>query len=130
MAIDLATDTVYVANYADHTLSVINGATCNATVTSGCGQQPPAMITGISPKRAVAVDQATGAVFVDSYYADAVDVFDGSTCDSTVTSGCDQLPIAVPAGGQPVSVIVNPATDTVYAADDADGLLSFFAPPQ
>jgi DNA-binding beta-propeller fold protein YncE len=130
VAIDIATDTVYVANYADHTLSVINGATCNATVTSGCSQQPPAMITGISPKRGVAVDQATGAVFVDAYYADAVDVFNGATCNSTVTSGCDQQPVVVPAGGQPVSVLVNPATGTVYAADNADGLLSFFAPPQ
>jgi DNA-binding beta-propeller fold protein YncE len=119
-----------VANYADHTVSVINGATCNASMISGCGQQPPAMNTGISPKRGVAVDQATGAVFVDSYYADAVDVFNGSSCNSTVTSGCDQQPVVVPAGGQPVSVVVDPATDTVYAADNADGLLSFFALPR
>jgi DNA-binding beta-propeller fold protein YncE len=130
MAIDTATDTAYVANYADHTVSVINGATCNASVTSGCGQQPPTMATGISPKRGVAVDQATGAVFVDVPYADAVDVFNGSICDSTVTSGCDQQPVAVPAGGQPISVLVDPATDSIYAGDNADGLLSFFAQPR
>jgi DNA-binding beta-propeller fold protein YncE len=130
VAIDIATDTVYVANYADHTVSVINGATCDASATTGCGQQPPTMATGASPKRGVAVDQATGAVFVDAYYADAVDVFDGSTCDAAVTSGCDQQPVAVPAGGQPVSVVFNPATDTIYASDNADGLLSFFAPPR
>jgi YVTN family beta-propeller protein len=130
MAIDVATDTVYVANYGDHTVSVINGATCNATATTGCDQQPPTMTTGISPKRGVAVDQATGAVFVDSYYADDVDVFNGATCNSIVTAGCDQQPVAVPAGGQPVSVLVNPATNTVYASDNADGLLSFFAPPR
>jgi YVTN family beta-propeller protein len=130
MAIDIATDTIYVANYGDHTVSVINGSTCNASVTSGCGQRPPTMTTGISPKRAVAVDQTTGAVFVDSYYPDDVDVFNGATCNSTVTSGCDQQPVAVPAGGQPVSVLINPATGTVYASDNADGLLSFFAPPR
>jgi DNA-binding beta-propeller fold protein YncE len=130
VAIDIATDTVYVANYADHTVSVINGATCDASITSGCGQHPPTMATGSSPKRGVAVDQATGAVFVDAYYADVIDVFNGETCDSTVTSGCDQQPVGVPAGGQPVSVLVNPATDTVYAGDNADGLLSYFAPPR
>ena len=130
VAIDIATDTVYVANYADHTVSVINGGTCNASVTSGCGQQPPTMTTGTSPKRGVAVDQATDEVFVDSYYADAVDAFNGSTCDSTVSSGCDQQPVVIPAGGQPVSVVIDAATDTVYAADNADGLLSFFAPPR
>jgi YVTN family beta-propeller protein len=130
MAIDISTDTVYVANYGDHTLSVINGATCDAGTTTGCAQRPSAMTTGVSPKRGVAVDQTTDAVFVDSYYPDDVDVFNGATCNSTVTTGCDQQPVAVPAGGQPVSVLVNPATDTVYASDNADGLLSFFAPPQ
>ena len=40
-AVDQATDTVYVANYNDGTISVINGAACNATVTSGCGTHRP-----------------------------------------------------------------------------------------
>ena len=34
--VDQASDTVYVANNNDGTVSVINGALCNASVTSGC----------------------------------------------------------------------------------------------
>ncbi len=36
VAIDAATDTIYVAN-GTGTTSVVNGALCNATVTRGCG---------------------------------------------------------------------------------------------
>ena len=38
IAVDQNTDTIYVANAGDNTVSVINGATCNAQNTSGCGQ--------------------------------------------------------------------------------------------
>ena len=44
--VDQATNTVYVANHNDGTVSVINGATCNATVTSGCAHTPRAVTTG------------------------------------------------------------------------------------
>jgi DNA-binding beta-propeller fold protein YncE len=36
VTVDQTTDTVYVPNGDDGTASVLNGATCNATVTSGC----------------------------------------------------------------------------------------------
>ena len=44
VAVDQATDTVYVANNANGdapaSVSVINGATCNGTHHSGCGRTP------------------------------------------------------------------------------------------
>ena len=40
IAIDQATDTVYVTDTGGNAVSVFNGATCNALVTSGCGQTP------------------------------------------------------------------------------------------
>ena len=44
IAVDQATDTIYTANIFNGegpgTVSVINGATCNAHNTSGCGQTP------------------------------------------------------------------------------------------
>ncbi len=51
IAVNEATNTIYVANTAANTVSVIDGANCDATVESGCGQtrrgrsgrrQPPA----------------------------------------------------------------------------------------
>jgi DNA-binding beta-propeller fold protein YncE len=37
VAVDVKTDTVYVTDFGDNTVSVFNGATCNALDTSGCG---------------------------------------------------------------------------------------------
>ena len=60
--VDQATNTVYVANYNDGTVSVINGATCNATVTSGCAHTPPAVTTGAGASFA-GIDAAVHTVF-------------------------------------------------------------------
>ena len=40
IAVDQVHHTVYVTNDTDNTVSVINGATCNGRITSGCGQTP------------------------------------------------------------------------------------------
>src|SRR5271165_1249976 len=48
-ALDSATRTLYVANGNDGTVSVINAATCNATVTFSCGQTPPTVQVGSGP---------------------------------------------------------------------------------
>jgi hypothetical protein len=48
-AADPATNLVYVTNYLDDTVSVINGATCNGTNTSGCGRTPPTIPAGANP---------------------------------------------------------------------------------
>jgi DNA-binding beta-propeller fold protein YncE len=129
IAVAAATDTVYVENYVGGTVSVINGAGCNAKVTTTCKSTPPTMKTGGRPERGVAVDQATGAVFVGSILDTAVDVFDGSTCDAKTTTGCHQVPVRVLTGGYPVGVAFDPANGTVYAPDNVDGQVSFFAPP-
>jgi len=80
VAVDHRTNTVYVGNNGDGTVSVIdgatcnatttsgcghaaiNGATCNATITTGCGRTPPRVHLGTSPL-AVAVDQATDTIY-------------------------------------------------------------------
>ena len=84
VAVDQATDTIYVADAGGDTVSVINGATCNARRHSGCGQTPPTVTVGASPF-GIAVDQATDSVYVTSLGAndlgDTVSVIDGATCD-------------------------------------------------
>jgi hypothetical protein len=46
LAVVEATDTVYVSAIIDSATEVFNGATCNASVTSGCGQAPVSVPTG------------------------------------------------------------------------------------
>jgi YVTN family beta-propeller protein len=133
-AIDLATDTVYVPNFFDGTVSVIDGATCNASVHSGCGTTPPIVTVGPGPD-GVAVDQATDTIYVTSdgstypFTGDTVSVIDGATCNAVVTSGCGQTPPEVTVGGpNPGEPAVDEATNSVYVpisgTTDAGNLVS------
>ncbi len=121
VAVDEATHTAYIGNGNDNTVSVINTATCNARVTSGCGQVPPTITVGPGPVDD-AVDQATDTVYVVGLGAnnptgDTVSVIDGATCNATVTSGCGQTPPTVTVGSGPDGVAVDQATDTIYVAN-------------
>jgi DNA-binding beta-propeller fold protein YncE len=76
VALDEATRTLYVANSGDNTVSVIDAATCNARVHSGCGATPRALPVGISPRR-VAVDELTNTVYVTNAGSDTVSILNG-----------------------------------------------------
>jgi YVTN family beta-propeller protein len=87
IAVNEATNTVYVANTVDNTVSVIDGASCNATVHRGCGRQAAVAGVGVSPRR-VAVDEQTNTVYVTNAGSDSVTILDGRTCNGRVRSGC------------------------------------------
>ena len=50
----------------------------------------------------------------------------GGTCNGTVTTGCGQTPPAVPAGGNPAGLVLDPRHHTLYIADNGFGPVSFF----
>jgi DNA-binding beta-propeller fold protein YncE len=120
VAVDQATDTVYVTDAGGNRVSVINGATCNARRHSGCGQTPRTVRVGVGPF-GIAVDQATDSVYVTSPGAndlgDTVSVIDGATCNGTHHSGCGQTAPTVKVSTGPFGIAVSQATDTVYVAN-------------
>jgi YVTN family beta-propeller protein len=126
LAVDPATDTVYVANTADDTVSVINGATCNAKDTSGCRQTPAHVAVGRQNFGFVSVDPAAHLIYVSDHLDDTVSVIDGTSCNGTVTSGCDQTPPTVPVGGHPSGLAVDLINHTVYVDATDRGPVSFF----
>jgi DNA-binding beta-propeller fold protein YncE len=87
--VDQATDTVYVVNNGDGTVSVINGATCNATITSGCGQPPPAVTTGAGAGFA-GIDQARHTLFTLNGDDNTLSTINTGTCNGMTTAGCPQ----------------------------------------
>ena len=122
VAVDEATDTVYVANAVDNTVSVINGATCNAIDDAGCGQTPAAVAVGAFGN-AVAVDPVTNMVFVTDQDATpgTVSVIDGNSCTGNDPGGCAGQPFAtVTAGGGASAIGVNSVTNTIYVANTAE----------
>ena len=98
IAVNEVTNTVYVANTDANTVSVINGATCNAAVHTGCGQHAPVAAVGISPRR-VAIDPVTNTIYVTNAGSNSVTMLDGRTCNGQVHSGCG--PAAAPPKAQP-----------------------------
>ena len=120
VAVNDRTHTVYVVNnaYGDSpgTVSVINSATCNGTVTAGCSRRFPTMATGVAPQLA-AVDAATGIIYVTDFGSAGVTVLDGSRCNATATSGCGAPPSEQAVGSQPVGLAIDPNADTVYVID-------------
>jgi DNA-binding beta-propeller fold protein YncE len=120
LAVSTATDTVYAPNagtsFNGHTMSVINGATCNGTVTTGCGRHFPTMPTGVAGQLA-AVDPATGVVYVTDFGSAGVTVLDGSHCNATVTSGCGAPLREQAVGSAPGSLAIDPHVGTVYVVD-------------
>jgi YVTN family beta-propeller protein len=105
VAVDEATDTVYVTDLESGTVSVIDGATNIVTATVAVGTEP----------ESVAVDETTDTVYVDNEYSGTVSVIDGAT--NTVTA-------TVTVGTDDDGVAVDEATDTVYVANGESSSVS------
>jgi DNA-binding beta-propeller fold protein YncE len=119
IAIDLKTDTVYVTNNTDNTVSVFDGATCNALDPGGCGQKPATVPVGAGPL-GIFADPANHTVYVASFdngNGSTVSMLDSASCNATNLAGCPtQAPPTVNVGSAADDVDVNQATHTVYVA--------------
>jgi DNA-binding beta-propeller fold protein YncE len=123
VAIDQATDTIYVADLQNGegpgTVSVINGATCNATTTTGCGHTPPTVTVGFGPS-AIAFDPANRTVAVTNIEDTSVSVINAATCNATTTTSCHCPQPRFPVGRAPSAVAIDPAARTMYIANGDD----------
>ena len=118
LAVDQATDTIYVTSQNSDTVSVIDGATCNSQVTSGCTQTPPQVQVGGTPV-AVSVNSANHTAYVVNAAGNDVSMINTATCNAAHLSGCSgQHPPTVAVGVGPAWAAVNQETHTVYVAND------------
>jgi YVTN family beta-propeller protein len=116
LAVDMASNTVYVADQDAGTVSLVNAATCNVARHTACGAPVAIVRVGKAPA-GVAIDQATGTVYVVNSGAGTVSVIDGVTCNAQQTSGCARTPPTVRVGKSPLGIDVDQATDTVYVSN-------------
>jgi len=138
VAVNQATDTVYATNTFDSngnpgtTVSVIDGATCNATVTIGCGDTPATATVGSRPS-GLAVNQATNTIYVANQNGHRVGHQRRDLQRHThlrLQPGSADGPARGHAGGDPAGLAVDLATHTVYAGDAFGGPVSFFQLPR
>jgi YVTN family beta-propeller protein len=99
VAVNSVTNKIYVCNYGDNTVTVIDGAT-NATTTVPVGTSPVA----------IAVNPTTNMIYVVNQQSNNVTVIDGAT-NATTT---------VAVGVDPSSIAVNPVTDKIYVGNYAE----------
>jgi DNA-binding beta-propeller fold protein YncE len=121
------TRTLYVANLAGGSVSVINAATCNAKTAGGCGQQPP-VVTDKAGAQWLDVDTATDTIYAanpgTSGNGDTVSVINGATCNGQDNGGCSKVPATVTVGSGPFGIAVDQVSDTVYVPSNNDGTVS------
>ena len=72
---------MYVPNGNDDTVSVVDGATCNAIVTSGCDQSAPTVAVGSYPVWA-ALDGKNHTLYVANVGDNTMSVVNTATCNS------------------------------------------------
>ena len=128
IAVDQATNTVYAPLLADGehagNVAVIDAATCNASNTSGCGQMPSLTPAGFGPTSA-AVDPRTHDVYVTNIQDTSVSVIDGTRCNGTDPSHCNQLTNPkVSVDDYPNAVAVDPQIGTAYVTSGVKGTVT------
>jgi DNA-binding beta-propeller fold protein YncE len=121
VAVNPSTNTVYVTEAGLNKVAVLDGATCNATDTTGCS--PEFVPVGAGPA-GIAVDQTTDAVYVADETSDQLSVFSGASCNSSAKGGCGKTAFHVNAGNGARGVAVDDSTKTVYVVDTRSNSVS------
>ena len=93
-------NTVYVANYADGSVTVLDTATGRATATIPVGEHP----------QALAVDAQRNLVYVANTFSNTVTIIDGEHRKAVAT---------LPAGKAPYALAVDPGSSRLYVANEA-----------
>lgn len=130
LAIDRATNVIYVVNQDASTVSMIDGNACNARMTAGCAQQPFVTVPAGGGDSGVEVNARTNTVYVANTgqtsnnqplrNGNTLSLINGRTCLPTEKRGC--LPIAtVKVGAAPADLTFDPAANTLYVSNTYDG---------
>src|SRR6202161_3504100 len=124
MAVDQKTDKIYTANIFNGegpgTVSVIDGATCNAHNASGCGQTPATAPAGFGAN-GIAVDPINNRVYATNIEDTSVTTINGNACNRSNKNGCDDTQTRPIVGDYPGSISIDPQVNTAYVAD-AEGV--------
>ncbi len=116
------THSLYVANAGNgntgKTVSIIDTTQCNQSHPEGCHEHWPEVKVGAAP-RFVGVNRSTNTVYASLLGTNRVAVIDGSTCNSSTTSGCALLS-HTPVGHQPQQIAIDEETNTIYVVNQGD----------
>ena len=127
IAVDQATDTIYTANIFNGegpgTVSIINGATCNAHNTSGCDQTPATAPAGFGAN-GIAVDPTTNQVYATNIEDTSVTTINGAHLQRGQAERLRPAPGPERSSATTRSAdqAVDPGSRTAYVADSGEHL--------
>jgi DNA-binding beta-propeller fold protein YncE len=115
LALDPATNTLFIGNTSSDTLSVLDIGTCRAPHTEACPSTPPPTLrTGTTPSW-LAFDKATRTLFSTNHNDNALGVLDARRCNARRPAGCRHL---LPTFASTTNFeAVDPAVHTWYGLD-------------
>ena len=127
IAVDGDSNTGYVANGSDGRVTVLDGATCNARVHSGCAGPHPSVRVGSLPSH-LALDPASHTLYVSNEGADApghtLSMINTQTCNAHGLSGCAGMQRTARTGGAPDGLVLDTRRHTLYVSNGADTTVS------
>lgn len=133
VALNAATNTIYVPNSVDNTISVIDGSQCNASHPSHCSPIATMTNVGFGPSWPI-IDPSTATLYVTDSLTESgddgntVSVLDLAHCNAQDASGCSQGAVALVTVGSQVFAIptlaLDPSIHTLYVGDANDGALA------
>jgi len=125
LAVDQATNTIYVANSNNGdgpaSLSVIAGATCDGTITSGCGTTWPALPGIGRGPTGIVFAPSTHTVYTTNFSDAAVSVVNVAP---VATHHPASRPPMVATGSAPFAIAIDPGNRTIYVLNNVDGTIS------
>ena len=133
LAVDAVNRTVYVLAYningspthQKNYLLMFSERACNAQHTAGCRAPLVKIPLGNAGGGNLLLDQATHSLYLSdlSFAAgtgDTITIINTATCSATRQSGCHPAATTT-VGPLPFGLALDPATDTIYTANTADG---------
>jgi DNA-binding beta-propeller fold protein YncE len=123
LATDEATNTVYVANNSDNTVSIVDGTHCQGSDTSGCGQSWPTF--SANRPQALAFNPANRTLYVANGAGNSVWIIDTFHCNNHDTTDCTAKAV-VPVDESPVAIGVLFDTHSVFVVHRSKMSVSIF----
>jgi DNA-binding beta-propeller fold protein YncE len=127
IALDPGTQTLYLGNFSDQDVVLLDPARCNYGHPAGCVPLAPRIPVGAGPVE-LSVNARTHMVYVGDTDAGAISAIDGTHCHVGDLSGCGAPVTTTPTGlGAPWNLFADASTNTIYVPGlgqpDADGVL-------
>jgi DNA-binding beta-propeller fold protein YncE len=122
--VDASSATAYTADLLSNTVTVVDLRHCRIGDVSGCASAAAAAVAVGGRPDGLALDAATGTLYVANSADSSVSVVDVRDCVAGDTSGCMQAPATVAVGASPGDVVVDSERSTAYVTDSGSNTLS------